>query len=105
SIIELTAAQQANQRHRRLLRARRQRPRGCAAEQRDELAPLHSITSSARASSVGGNVMPRTLAVIRLMVSSTFTACWPGRSAGLSPLRAVPTSVPARRSASTLLAP
>ena len=40
-----------------LLRPRRQRPR-CrrAAEQRDELAPLHSITSSARASSVGGTV-------------------------------------------------
>ena len=28
-----------------------------------ELAPLHSITSSARASSVGGTVRPRTLAV------------------------------------------
>ena len=36
-------------RHRRLLRARRERPRRRrAAEQRDELAPLHSITSSAR---------------------------------------------------------
>jgi hypothetical protein len=34
-----------------LLRARRQRPRCChAAEQRAERAPLHSITSSARAS-------------------------------------------------------
>src|SRR5262245_1406592 len=46
-------------RHRRLLRVCRKRPRGCrAAEQRDELAALqlhdHSITSSARASSVGG---------------------------------------------------
>jgi len=51
----------------------------------------YSITSSARASSVGGNVMPRTLAVIRLMISSTFTACWTGRSAGLSPLRMRPT--------------
>src|SRR5215468_12297098 len=30
--------------------ARRERPRGGAAEQRDELAPFHSITSSARAS-------------------------------------------------------
>src|SRR5215467_10773278 len=40
-----------------LLRARRERPRcRCAAEQRDELAPPHSITSSARASSVGGTV-------------------------------------------------
>src|SRR5262249_14490591 len=35
----------------RLLRARRERPRGCATEQRDELAPLHSITSSARSHS------------------------------------------------------
>src|SRR5262245_32300277 len=43
------------QRHRRLLRASRERPRRSAAEQRDELAPPdHSITSSARASSVGG---------------------------------------------------
>jgi hypothetical protein len=31
-----------------------ERPRGRAAEKRDELAALHSITSSARASSVGG---------------------------------------------------
>jgi hypothetical protein len=39
--------------------ARRERPSGCrAAEQRDELAPLHSITSSAMASSVGGTVRP-----------------------------------------------
>ena len=44
-------------RHRRLLRARRERPRRRrAAEQRDELAAVHSITSSARASSVGGIV-------------------------------------------------
>src|SRR5262245_66604880 len=34
-----------------LLRARRERPHSsCTAEQREELAPLHSITSSARAS-------------------------------------------------------
>src|SRR5262249_16988275 len=33
---------------------RRQRPCRRAAEQRDERAPFHSITSSARASSVGG---------------------------------------------------
>ena len=38
----------------RLLRARHQRPRRRAAEQRDELAAFHSITSSARASTVGG---------------------------------------------------
>ena len=39
-----------------LLRPRRQRPsRRRTAEQRDELAPVHSITSSARASSDGGH--------------------------------------------------
>src|SRR5256884_10018846 len=44
----------------------------------------HSITSSARPSSVSGNVMPSALAVLRLMTSSTFVDCWTGRSAGLS---------------------
>jgi hypothetical protein len=38
----------------RLLRARRERPCRRAAEQRDDVAPVHSITSSARASSIGG---------------------------------------------------
>ena len=33
-----------------------------AAKSHDELAPLHSITSSARASRVGGTVMPTNLA-------------------------------------------
>ena len=42
----------------------------CAAEQRDELAALHSITSSARASSVGGTSRPSALAVLRLMINS-----------------------------------
>jgi len=46
--------QNSDCRHRRLLRPRRERPRRHAAEKRDERAPLHSITSSARASSVGG---------------------------------------------------
>jgi hypothetical protein len=44
-------------RHRRLLRARRERQRDRAAEQRDELAAVaHSITSSARESRFGGYV-------------------------------------------------
>src|SRR5262249_7713877 len=43
----------------RLLRARRARRCGrSGAEQRDELALVHSITSSARASSVGGTSRP-----------------------------------------------
>src|SRR5262249_18732492 len=45
--------------------------RECAAEQRDELAAAtHSITSSARATSVGGKSRPSALAVLRLMTSS-----------------------------------
>src|SRR6516164_8765680 len=66
-----------------LLRARRERPRDRrAAEQRDELAALHSITSSAVPSSVAGTSSPRTLAVCRLITNSNFAARITGRSAG-----------------------
>src|SRR5262245_47345897 len=59
-----------------LLRAHGERPSCCrAAEQRDELAPgTHSITSSARAMSIGGSVSPRILAVSALMTSSNLLA-------------------------------
>src|SRR5262245_38270383 len=71
-----------------LLRMRRERPRrGCAAEQRDELAPLHSITSSARASKLSGTMRPSALAVLRLTTSSYLVGACTGRSAGFSPLR------------------
>src|SRR5262245_26070215 len=73
------------------LRPRRERPRGCAADERYERAPPHSITSSARASSDAGTVRPSTLAVLRLMISSTFVDCCTGKSAGFSPLRMRPT--------------
>src|SRR5262249_20068254 len=53
-----------------LLRARRERPRGRAAEQRDERAASHSIASSAMASSVGGISRPSAFAVFRLITSS-----------------------------------
>src|SRR2546421_8156116 len=85
------AAKESNHRH-RLLRARRKRPRRPrAAEKRDELAPPHSITSSARASSVGGTVRLSALAVLRLMTSSNLVGCITGRSLGLAPLRMRPT--------------
>src|SRR5262245_21825116 len=75
-------------RQRRLLRARSERPRsGRTAEQRDESAALHSITSSARASTVGGMSRPRALAVLRLMTVSYLVGACTGRSAGFSPLR------------------
>jgi hypothetical protein len=47
----------------------------------------HSITSSARASSVGGMSMPSALAVLTLITSSNFVDRWIGRSPGFSPLR------------------
>src|SRR5262249_60060635 len=64
-----------------LLRARRERPRRGrrAAEKRDELAPLHSITSSARASTVAGTSRPSILAVVRVMTNSTLVACTTAR--------------------------
>jgi hypothetical protein len=52
---------------------------------------IHSITSSARLCTDCGTVMPSALAVVRLMLSSTFVACCTGRSAGFSPLRIRPT--------------
>src|SRR5262249_19783529 len=74
-----------------LLRARRERPRGCrAAKQRDERAPLHSITSSARAMSAGDTVRPSILAVSWFMTISNFVDCTTGSSAGLAPLRIRP---------------
>src|SRR5262249_15105006 len=71
-----------------LLRARRERPRSRrAAEQRDELTPPHSITSSAATSSLSGTMRPSILAVGTLMTSSNFVDCTTGKSAGFAPLR------------------
>ena len=76
---------------RRLLRAGGQWPDDRRADkQRDELAPFHSITSSASASSLSGIWRPSALAVLRLMINSSFVICWTGKSAGFSPLRMRP---------------
>ena len=64
---------------------------------RDELAPLHSITSSARASSVGGTSSPSAFAVLRLMTSSNVLGCSTGISAGFAPRRILSTTSAARR--------
>src|SRR5262249_45328231 len=78
-----------------LLRARRERPcRRHAAEERDELASPHSITSSAVASRVGGTVRPSILAVWALMTSSNLLDCTTGSSAGFAPLRICPQYTP-----------
>src|SRR5262249_24239445 len=76
----------------RLLRPRPERPRRHrAAEERDELAPLHSITSSARASRVSGRVRPSAFAVVRLMTRSNLVGCSTGRSPRLAPRRILST--------------
>src|SRR5262245_25674595 len=85
------AVQESDNRDCRWLRPRCHRPRSRrAAEQRDELAALHSITSSARTRIDVGTSRPSALAVLRLMISSTLVACWTGKSAGFSPLRIRP---------------
>src|SRR5262245_60967125 len=89
-----------------MLRARRQRPRRrAAAEQRHELAALHSITSSAMASSPGGKPSPKALAVLRLITNSNLVDCMIGRSPGFSPLRIRPMYTLAWRYASVMLVP
>ena len=51
----------------RVLRARGERPRGGrTADERDELAPVHSITSSARSRNDSGIVSPSAMARSRL---------------------------------------
>src|SRR5262249_14559256 len=74
-----------------LLRASGQRPR-CrrAAELRDEIAPPHSITLSARARSVGGTSMSSALAVCILTMNSNVVARITGISAGTAPCRMRP---------------
>src|SRR5207302_1871277 len=91
----------------RTLRLRGDRPShnraGC--ERDDEPAPPHSITSSARASSVRGTVRPSALAVLRLMTSSNLVGCCTGRSAGLAPFRILPACLPTSRKTAMLLTP
>src|SRR5947207_10123991 len=65
-----TAADECDDRHPWVLRARRDRPRRRTAEKRDELAPSHSMTSSALTSSVFGTSRPSVLAAFRLMTVS-----------------------------------
>jgi hypothetical protein len=68
-----------------LLRARRERPCRRAAEERDGLAAIHSITSSAIASRFGGMAKPNALAVGMLMTNSNLDARRIGGSAWLLP--------------------
>ena len=66
--------------------------RSKATDRRDMIAARsYSITSSARARSVGGTSKPSALAVWALMTISNLVGCWTGRSAGLAPLKILST--------------
>src|SRR6516165_4533860 len=84
--IGLGNCHQCTHARRALLCPRDERPSNRTAEKRNELAPPHSITSSARASTDGGIVRPSALAVVRLMTSSNLVGACTGSSAGFSPL-------------------
>src|SRR5262245_10230739 len=90
-----------------LLRARGKRPRGRrhAAEQRHERAALHhSITSSARASSVAGTSRSSALAVLRLITNSNLVGSCTGSSPAVAPrkMRSIYTAARRSRSARTI---
>ena len=69
--IERPAIDKSNDRHRRLLCARRERPHGRRAGDKSyKVATPHSITSLARSRNDSGIVRPSALAVFRLMTNS-----------------------------------
>jgi hypothetical protein len=128
--IRRRVVEKPDRRHRRLLRARRKRPRRSAAEQGDEFASLHvafpqpeghslthrnaalcsteklatnmsySMTSSASESRLPDILIPSALAVFMLITIRNFVACIIGKSAGLAPLRISPAYIPVCRYAS-----
>jgi hypothetical protein len=58
-----------------------------ACGQGADTSAVHSITSSARASSIGGTSRLSALAVCKLMTNSNLVDCTTGRCAGFAPLR------------------
>src|SRR4051794_30068923 len=76
-----------------------------AADQRKDLPPPHSITSSARARSVGGIVRPKAAAVFRLIRNSNLVGCSTGKSAGFAPRMILSTNPAPRTFRSSILAP
>src|SRR5205807_921067 len=69
-----------------LLCTRSERQDSPTANQRDELPPPHSITSSARASTIGDSSMPMAMAVRRFIRKSNLVGRSNGRSPGFAPL-------------------
>ena len=80
---------------RRLLRPASERPSRCTDEQADNLAPSHSITSSAAPSKIVGMSIPSALAVLRLTIVLKIVVRSIGMSPGFAPLRILSTKVAA----------
>src|SRR5215468_993332 len=76
-----------------------------AAEQRDEVAAPHSITSSARRRNDSGILRPSALAVVRLMTRSNLVGCSTGISPGLIPRRILSVTSAALRNVSDKFGP
>jgi len=68
-------------------------PRSATTEQRNELTPPHSITSSVRPRSPGGRLNPIDLAVLRFTVSQNRVGISAGRSDGFLPFKILSTKV------------
>ena len=88
--VSRSTVEEADHRHRLLLRAKGAGRYHRAGEEENQFAPPHSITSSARARTDCGIVSPSAFAVLRLMTISNFVVCSTGRSSGLAPLRIRP---------------
>src|SRR5262249_14836469 len=92
-----SGAENTDDRHARLLCVSLHRPSHCrTGDEQDELAPPHSITSSAATSSLGGTVRPSTFAVMRLTTRSNLIGCSTGISPGFAPCRILATRSAAR---------
>src|SRR5262249_18809350 len=74
-----------------LLRPKWERPHCRAAENRNELAPPHSITSSARTRTCIGIFILRVSAVLRFRVVKNLVGCWIGSSLGFAPFKSLST--------------
>src|SRR5947208_13700060 len=93
-----TRTQESNYPYCLLLRGYRERPCGSrTANKRDELAPPHSITSSARNKSDVGMDIPRACAVRMLSTVSDFVGRSIGSAAGSAPRATLPARTPASR--------
>jgi hypothetical protein len=74
-------------------------------EQVRQTEQAYSITSSARASSVGGTSRPSAFAVVRLTTNSNLVGCSTGMSLGFAPRRILSTSSAARLNKCGMFAP